>query len=414
MPVGGGGAGGLSVQNVRTLLISGGGARGYCLPGALNALDHAFQRETGARLQARVHAFYGISIGAIVSLLLALRAPLPMVRKLLFGFDQHEIIRQMNPVDLLRTFGLVDGERVCGPTLRAWCEQYTGKANVTFRELRTMHATTLVVYATRLNGVQRRDEMVVRFDADRTPDVAVWRAVVASAALPLVFTPVQIDGALYIDGGIGEMIPRDPDLDPDETLALFLGPESDLPYLNAESPGSFMEYLQRVGTVLRALAARLDFQETPRDAKTQPPRLGAQVFCLTSGVPVVMLPCGRPADTVKFNQTHEDKVRLTRTVYVALREALEPGWFLRQVWPPYVRDVLFKQARRPRRRRPRKSLDKHNEAASPPSSLPATVEEEEAPHDTEQKPQQKPQQPRTNKRARAGHHEQPPKKVQHL
>jgi hypothetical protein len=62
---------------------------------------------------------------------------------------------------------------------------------------------------------------VTYFDVDATPDLAIARAVRASSAVPLLFAPVEIDGELFVDGGLLKNLPYDAfDLEGHPTLAL--------------------------------------------------------------------------------------------------------------------------------------------------------------------------------------------------
>lgn len=49
----------------------------------------------------------------------------------------------------------------------------------------------------------------VYFDANLTPDVTIARATRASGAVPLVFAPVEINGDLFVDGGLLKNLPYD-------------------------------------------------------------------------------------------------------------------------------------------------------------------------------------------------------------
>ncbi|MBY6203174.1 patatin-like phospholipase family protein [Maritalea mobilis] len=73
---------------------------------------------------------------------------------------------------------------------------------VTFRDIWDERAVDLKVVATEL-----RTGRMVLFDAYDTPDTCVSDAVMASAAIPILFKPVLIDGKEYCDGGLVSNLP---------------------------------------------------------------------------------------------------------------------------------------------------------------------------------------------------------------
>ena len=78
------------------------------------------------------------------------------------------------------TDGLVEWlEALAGPDAHAWPDR----------------PTTIVAYE--LEGRRR-----VAFGTEGSPDTGLAKAVAASAAVPMLFDPVTIDGARYVDGGV--------------------------------------------------------------------------------------------------------------------------------------------------------------------------------------------------------------------
>jgi hypothetical protein len=73
---------------------------------------------------------------------------------------------------------------------------------LTFRELAEVTGHNLVVVATRCSDMTSRT-----FCVDLTPGVRVVDAVCASCAVPLLLTPVLIDGETYVDAAVSENAP---------------------------------------------------------------------------------------------------------------------------------------------------------------------------------------------------------------
>jgi NTE family protein len=88
-----------------------------------------------------------------------------------------------------------------GDAFVSWLDQLIhtklGKANITFEELFQKTGNELVVTASCVNRRMQR-----YFCRQHHPDMPVVHAVRMSMAIPLFFTPVRFEGALYCDGGL--------------------------------------------------------------------------------------------------------------------------------------------------------------------------------------------------------------------
>lgn len=71
-------------------------------------------------------------------------------------------------------------------------------------------------------GYDVADRTRVPFGTDAAPDVTLKEAVAASSAVPFVFEPVEIDGRLYVDGGLASGTNADLVLGADEPLDLVI------------------------------------------------------------------------------------------------------------------------------------------------------------------------------------------------
>ena len=207
-----------------TLVLSSGGVRGVAHVGALRALYRAGWLggdDAGPR------TVVGTSAGAVVGALVVL------------GYTPDEmwrVVRRTNLLSLLRReqrrltlsgvlaslatrFGAIESATAelegLLRTLVARSRVADGDADLTFGELRRRTGRTLVVCATDLVTAGP-----VYFGPATTPDTSVAYAVRASAAIPLVFTPV---GGRYTDGALVDHYPfrRSPD-DACRTLGVVL------------------------------------------------------------------------------------------------------------------------------------------------------------------------------------------------
>jgi NTE family protein len=83
-------------------------------------------------------------------------------------------------------------------------ELTTGRLDVNFiaERLRRRHGTAWPAAKLWIVAVRRRDGHRVVFGSPGAPVADIGSAVAASCAIPAYFTPIQIDGVDYIDGGV--------------------------------------------------------------------------------------------------------------------------------------------------------------------------------------------------------------------
>jgi NTE family protein len=154
------------------LALSGGGVRGAAHVGVLRVLE---------REEIPVHCVAGTSVGAIVGALYGSGVPLERIPGFTRALRQHAIrMLRLPKLGFLDSNVLADCYRELG-----------GKPR--FEDL----SLPLAVLATDLaRGVPRR---IVAGD--------LVEAVRASAAIPWVFSPSSLDGAILVDGGLTDNLP---------------------------------------------------------------------------------------------------------------------------------------------------------------------------------------------------------------
>lgn len=216
--------------------MSSGGRRGYAIIGAVNELVRRKALDVG-----RLRSIIGTSVGAVIGLLLSI------------GYSSREILHLCFNVDSSSLIGANIGlsEVLSIPiTLGA----ITSESSELSRTLRILvRRSRLAVH----HGIVDTDELTfdylsrhtdidfqvcaadiqvgvpVYFCTETTPGMSLVAAVCASAAIPMVFTPV--DGR-YVDGGLVDPYPlhRSPH-PPHETLGILLTdsplePVQDMPF----------------------------------------------------------------------------------------------------------------------------------------------------------------------------------------
>lgn len=233
----------------RSLAFEGGGVKGVAYAGALQVFDAAVGLD-------RVERVAGTSAGSITALLVAL------------GYTPDEITSIVLELDFRRfqdgTF-FTDAERLFEeygwfPAFTATClfeclvHQRLGDRLATFADLHARAAVDpafkdLYVVATDL---ERSDWRVFSHEDPASADLPLAHAVRASMAIPFYFTAQEIDGHVFVDGGVLDNYPIELfDQGPgggEATLGFFLGS------LAGEVPVTdFVEYTEQVFESLLAV-----------------------------------------------------------------------------------------------------------------------------------------------------------------
>ncbi len=165
------------------LVLSGGGTRGFAHLGAIKALE-----ESGIKPDI----ISGVSAGSIVGALYADGQDADKALKALISKNLLGFLGLMFPkTGLLKMTGF---ERTLKKALRA----------KRFEDL----SIPLIIHAVNINKVE-----YTRFDKGD-----LIQAIKASSSIPIVFPPVEIDGCLYLDGGLVNNFPVEPLVDICDTI----------------------------------------------------------------------------------------------------------------------------------------------------------------------------------------------------
>ncbi len=174
-------------KNSISLVLGGGGARGLTHIGAIEAIEEAGYE---------IKSISGTSIGAIIGGLHA-AGKLDLYKEWVLSLDRFDLVRLLD-ISLL-TNGIIQGEKV-------------------FNKLETFVKD------------QQIEDLPIPFSAVAT-DITVGKeywfqkgslltAMRASMAIPNIFTPVTVNGRVYVDGGVTNPVPVTPTLSDDTALTI--------------------------------------------------------------------------------------------------------------------------------------------------------------------------------------------------
>ena len=184
---------GTNIESKDILIMSGGGMKLPVQIGAIKALE-----ELG--MMKNFKTIVGTSSGAMIGLLASCgytpKQLLNVCVKL--GPDQMKSTKTKN---IITDFGLDGGEKA-KLIYEKMLEIKGFKANVTFMEHYMKTGIVLVLTGSCLN-----EKKCYKFSKDTTPDMPIVEALRTSMSLPFMFTPVELDGKLFVDGGCIENYP---------------------------------------------------------------------------------------------------------------------------------------------------------------------------------------------------------------
>lgn len=178
---------------IKHIVISSGGPLLLNMYGAMKQsnLSNMWSHET-------VESYYGTSAGAVLSTIMALKYDWDELDNYLINRPWHTILNfnVLNIYDYYLNNGITDEKFVYSmftPLLKA----KDIEVNVDMETFRKITGVTLHIYATEFSTLN-----VKEFSADATPHAKLLDVIYASMAVPVLFKPMKIDGALYFDGCI--------------------------------------------------------------------------------------------------------------------------------------------------------------------------------------------------------------------
>jgi predicted acylesterase/phospholipase RssA len=189
--------------DIHYMCFGGGGVRGAAYAGCIDELRRLLRFDFTKQLRGVA----GTSIGALYASALA------------YGLSTEEILqisRETSLIDLvspdvsnLLTNRGLDG----GQTVVAWIDTFLGNRMKTFGQFYRETRIHLKVFVTNLNSCA--SECISH---ETHPDMPVAKGVFMSMCLPPLFSPVDYNGSVYVDGGIMQNFPVSSFEDPEHTI----------------------------------------------------------------------------------------------------------------------------------------------------------------------------------------------------
>jgi NTE family protein len=175
--------------------------------------------------------FIGTSIGALIALVCATGQEQHIFQSFLEQYDS--LVPKYSLATLNKSYGFNDMTN-----MRSFILKLLPSEKTTFRDLYERYdKRRLTVCATSV-----RLKRPVYFNHQMTPHVRVLDAVLASMAIPVLFTPVKINNEWYIDGGVTCHFPIEQG-HPETTLGIYLKGAERNATLEGKNASSLISYL---------------------------------------------------------------------------------------------------------------------------------------------------------------------------
>lgn len=185
----------IKILDINTLVISGGGMKGFLFLGAVKLLYEL-------NIIKKFKYFYGTSIGGFVCLCIVLGWEIDEILKFSINFPLDSII-DYNIDSLIENFALVP--KINFETIIKKIITYKGfNENITFRELylHTLKEINFMTFSIKNNESKILNHL-------NTPDLTIWEGLYMTASLPILIPPYIYNNDIYIDGGIIDNFPID-------------------------------------------------------------------------------------------------------------------------------------------------------------------------------------------------------------
>ena len=178
----------IKYNNKNVLVLSGGSFKGLAYMGVIKALG---------KLDIRRHLniFVGTSIGSIFAFLLSLNSYIEEIEEFVNTLDFNNLFK-FNFKNLFYNYGLNNGDDIV-KILGDFVIKKNYNSNLTFLDLKNKTNNILIINAS--NITKRQNEV---FDYINTPNLEIIKAIRMSISIPLIFTPIEYNNCLYVDGGI--------------------------------------------------------------------------------------------------------------------------------------------------------------------------------------------------------------------
>jgi hypothetical protein len=176
---------------IDTLCMGGGGIKGIAFLGTLKYLED----QSYCNLK-NINKFVGTSAGSILAFFLSIGYTVPELIDFVSKFNFEKFGLDINCNTFLTKFGIDTGQKIM-TAVKTFLSEKFELDDISFKDLYEKTNVELSILTT--NYTLSKNEI---FNYKNTPDVSVILAIRMSMSVPFIFTPVEFNNYLYVDGGL--------------------------------------------------------------------------------------------------------------------------------------------------------------------------------------------------------------------
>ncbi|ALH23118.1 patatin-like phospholipase [Chrysochromulina ericina virus CeV-01B] len=182
-------------MTIKHLVLSGGGAAGFTVYGALKYLN----KKNFFNL-SDIKSIYASSAGSIIAGLVMLSENWDMLDDYILKRPWDKLIN-INPTSLLNLWQKkgIFNEEMIKVILKPFLQAKEFDENITLKQLYEKTNIEIYMYTTNINSLELE---TVSLSYKSHPDLEFYKAITMSSAFPLMFMPICDASNCYVDGGL--------------------------------------------------------------------------------------------------------------------------------------------------------------------------------------------------------------------
>jgi len=249
------------MSEIEHLILSGGGMAGIIEYGIIKHLMDKKKID-----MENIKSIYGTSIGSWLAVCFSLKYEIDILDDYIIKRPWNKILTTSyeNMLEIFSNKGIFD-EKIIKESFKPLFEAKDIDINCTMIEFYEKTNIELYFYTTDINSFT-----VEELSHIKNPELSVVKAVTMSCAIPILFTPIEYNNRIYVDGGFMNNYPLDNCIDRNqESLDNILGIRFSHNYItdsseNIDKSTDFIKYLLMI---MRTIMAKLSYDNNTSENK---------------------------------------------------------------------------------------------------------------------------------------------------
>ena len=178
---------------IQNLVIGSGGIMILNFIGAIKYLNEN-------NILSNIKKYYGVSAGAILCSMLAIGYTELEIYNFFINFDFKKLIENVDITNIIDNYGLFHGKNM--EIVSKYIISFKKGESYSFKQLYNDNNVELNIFAVCVDNAE-----YIQFNHIKTPNMPIWKAIVASSRIPYLYMPYTIHNKQYIDGAVIDPYP---------------------------------------------------------------------------------------------------------------------------------------------------------------------------------------------------------------